>query len=82
MKICDIYTYAVCVYEDFTVGPEGACVLPGLLWAEEGLKTQEPGDHNGAEEGGVPQTGEPAQESKIHHIEKSPVSTNPERDNS
>lgn len=50
---------------DVPVGPEGARFVSGLVRPEEGLQTQESGDHPGAEEGGVPQTGEPAQESEI-----------------
>lgn len=50
----------VCVCADVSVGLEGACIIPGLLGAEEGLQTQESGDRLGAKEGGMPQTGEPA----------------------
>lgn len=55
----------MCVCADVSVGPEGACIIPGLLRAEEGLQTQESGDCLGAEEGGVSQIGEPTQESEI-----------------
>lgn len=52
-----VYTYVyvwVAVFTDVSIGPEGACVIPGLFRAEEGLKTKESGDHPGAKEGGVP----------------------------
>lgn len=56
-----VFTFIrVCVCSDLTVRPEGACVIPGLLWVEEGLQAEESGDHLGAEKGGVPQTGESA----------------------
>lgn len=50
----------VCVCADVSVGLERACIIPGLLGAEEGLQTQESGDRLGAKEGGMPQTREPA----------------------
>lgn len=61
-----IYTFLCgCICTDVSVGPEGTCIISGLLRAEEGLQTQESGDRIRAEEGGMPQTGEPAKESKI-----------------
>lgn len=53
-----IYTLSICA--DLPAGPEGACIIPGLLRAEKRLQTQESGDRPGAEERGVPQSGEPA----------------------
>lgn len=47
---------------DIFVGSEGARLITGLLGFEEGLQTQEPGDCARAEERGVHQTGESAQE--------------------
>lgn len=47
---------------DFGVGPEGESFLSGLLHREEGQPTEKPGDQPGAEERGVRQAGEPAQE--------------------
>lgn len=51
-----------CVHADLSVGPEGARVLPGLLWSEKRLQTQESGDCLGAKKRRMPQTGEPAKE--------------------
>lgn len=47
---------------DIFVGSEGARLIPGLGGFEEGLQTQKSGDFTGAEERGVHQTGDPAQE--------------------
>lgn len=58
----------VCI--DLSVGPKRACILPGLLGAEERLQTQESGDCLGAEEGRVPQAGESAKESEMIQIKK------------
>lgn len=44
---------------------EGARVISGLLRPEEGLQTQESGNHFGAKEGGMPQAGKPPQEGEI-----------------
>lgn len=50
------------LFSDFGVGSEGESFLSGLLHREEGQPAEEPGDQPGAEERGVRQTGEPAQE--------------------
>lgn len=47
---------------DFGAGSEGEGLLSGLVHPEEGQPAEEPGDQPGAEERGVHQTGEPAQE--------------------
>lgn len=47
---------------DFGVGSEGEGFLSGLLHCEEGQPAEKSGDQPGAEERGVCQTGEPAQE--------------------
>lgn len=52
-------------YADVSVGSEGARLLPGLFRAEKRYQTQESGDCPGAEEGRVPETGEPTKESEI-----------------
>lgn len=49
----------VCVCADVSVGPEGACIILGILRVEEGLQTEESGDYLGAKERGMPQTGKP-----------------------
>ena len=46
-------------YADLSAGPEGTCLITGLLWAEEGFQAEESRDQSGAEEGGMSQTGEP-----------------------
>lgn len=62
MFISHIYILCVCVpvCSDLTVGPEGACIIPGLLRPEKGLQAEESGNHLGAEKGGVPEIGKPA----------------------
>lgn len=47
---------------DLGARPEGEGLLSGLVHPEEGQPAEEPGDQPGAEEGGVCQNGEPAQE--------------------
>lgn len=47
---------------DLGAGPEGEGLVSGLVHPEEGQPAEEPGDQHGAEERGVRQAGEPAQE--------------------
>lgn len=54
--------HALFSHPDNSVGSEGEGFLSGLLHSEEGQPAEESGDRPGAEERGVRQTGEPAQE--------------------
>lgn len=47
---------------DLGAGPEGEGLLFGLVHPEEGQPAEEPGDQPGAEERGMRQTGQQAQE--------------------
>lgn len=60
---------------DLPAGPEGARLLFGLLRPQEGLQAEEHGDRAGAEEGGVPQTGVPAQEGELSLVSTETRST-------
>lgn len=70
--MCSLFTFAFSIFPsplpylspspDLSAGPEGARIISGLLRPEEGLQTQESGDHFRSKEGGMPQAGKPPQE--------------------
>lgn len=68
--MCSLLTFASYIFppppspdlfpsSDLSAGPERARIISGLLRPEEGLQTQESGDHFRAKEGGMPQAGKP-----------------------
>jgi len=48
-----LYTSTLSLVSDVSAGSQRACIVTGLIWPEERLQTEKPGDRPRAEEGGM-----------------------------